>query len=213
MSQARRPRGNSGRLSGCEVLKRGGSSLTRLNPRRYTKRRELHKLVHHPAQCKKLSKVEQANIDWEKNRDDYYACGGQAVEDPEQCTIILDLLPADTPSTLMMASEEYEGNFEEMKKKIDRQITFLTDHAKSHSGRIHIADERMPSGSSRATASLVGDDDDLEEPDQAPPADAVDLTSFPEPVQDSILATDANAPHDAPDKMQKQWTWLVGWCC
>ena len=48
-----------------------------------------------------------------------------------------------------------------MKKKIDKQITLLSDHAKSHSGRINIADERMPSGSSRATASVAGDEDDL----------------------------------------------------
>ena len=86
-----------------------------IEPKTLTKRRELHRLVHHPAQCKKLSEVEQAVIDWEKNRDDYYACGGQTVEEAEQCTIILDLMPADTPSTLMMALEDYEGDFMELK--------------------------------------------------------------------------------------------------
>ena len=162
-----------------------------IEPKTLTKLRELHRLVHHPAQCKKLSEIEQAIIDWEKNRDDYYACGGQTVEEAEQCTIILDLMPADTPSTLMMALEDYEGDFTELKKKIDKQITFLTDHAKSHSGRINIADERTPLGSSRCTASVAGDEEDSEEQSHDHPAGAVDLTTFPEICTGLDLCPDA----------------------
>ena len=53
----------------------------------------MHKKVHQPTQCKKLSDVEAAIAQWEKDRDEYYACGGQPILEPEQCTIILDLLP------------------------------------------------------------------------------------------------------------------------
>ena len=162
-----------------------------IEPKTLTKRRELHRAVHHPSQCKKLSEVEQAIIDWEKDRDDYYSCGGQQIQESEQCTIILDLLPSDTPSTLMMALEDYEGDFNELKKKIDKQITFLADHAKSHAGRVNLADERSNVSASQAGSSVEGDADDLDDEASAQlaPSGGVDLTIFSEPVQDSILAT------------------------
>ena len=95
-----------------------------IEPKTLTRRRELHKKVHQPAQCKKLSDVEKAIIDWEQDRDDYYECGGQLIEEKEQCTIILDLLPQDTPSTLLMALEDFVGEFDELKLKIDKQIPY-----------------------------------------------------------------------------------------
>jgi hypothetical protein len=142
-------------------------------------------------QCKKLSEVERAIIDWEKDRDDFYSCGGQQIQESEQCTIIFDLLPSDIPSTLMMALEDYEGDFTELKKKIDKQITFLTDHAKSHAGRINLADERSNGDASRAGSSVEGENDDFDDEasTQLTSSGGVDLTLFPEPVQDLILAT------------------------
>ena len=103
------------RLQGLEAWR---IIVTPIEPKTLTKHRELHRKVHHPTQCKKLSEVEKAIIDLEKERDDYYECGGQVIAEVEQCTIILDLLPADTPSTLMMALEHYEGDFNELKNKI-----------------------------------------------------------------------------------------------
>ena len=94
------------RLHGFEAWR---AIVVPIEPKTVTRRRELHKKVHQPAQCKKLSDVENAIKMWEKDRDDYYDCGGQKIEEPEQCTIILDLLPETTPSTMMMTLEDYEG--------------------------------------------------------------------------------------------------------
>ena len=168
------------RLRGLEAWR---SIVVPIEPKTMTKRRELHHKVHHPNQCKKLSEVESAIAAWEKNRDEYYECGGQAIEESEQCTIILDLLPEDTPSTLMMALEDYEGDFEELKRKIDKQITFLTDHAKSHNGKIHLTEDRPPS----KAPSTSGEDSEAEE-SQDGHASSVDLTSFAEPMQSEIFS-------------------------
>ena len=99
------------RLHGFEAWR---AIVVPIEPKTVTRRRELHKKSHQPAQCKKLSYVENAIEMWEEDRDDYYDCGGQKIEEPEQCTIILDLLPEITPSTMMMSLEEYEGKFEEI---------------------------------------------------------------------------------------------------
>ena len=84
--------------------------VTKIEPKTFTKRRELHRKVHHPAQVKKLSEVMDAITAWEKNRDDYYECGRQTIEEAEQCTIILDILPESTPHSMMMGFEAYCGD-------------------------------------------------------------------------------------------------------
>ena len=168
------------RLRGFEAWR---AIVVPIEPKTLTKRRELHRKVHHPVQCKRLSEAEAAIVTWEKNRDDYYECGGQTIEEKEQCTIILDLLPEDTPSTLMMALDNYDGDFAKLKKKIDEQITFLTDHSKSHNGKIHLADNRS---SSKAPSSADEDSETEEVQENSPGTD--DLTGFAEPMQNEIFA-------------------------
>ena len=49
------------RLRGLEAWR---AIVVPIEPKTLTKRRELHRKVHHPTQCKKLSEVEQAIRDW-----------------------------------------------------------------------------------------------------------------------------------------------------
>ena len=71
----------------------------------------------------------------------------------------------------------------ELKKKSDKQITFLTDHSKSHNGKIHLADNRS---SSKAPSSADEDSETEEVQENSPGTD--DLTGFAEPMQNEIFA-------------------------
>ena len=53
--------------------------------------------------------------------------GGQPVQSDEQCVILLKMLPPDTPATMVMALEECQ-DFDQLKKKLEKQIDWFVDH-------------------------------------------------------------------------------------
>ena len=89
-----------------------------------------------------------------------------------------------------MALEDFAGDFEGLRVKIDKQVTFLADHSKSHSGRVNLA--ASDGQGSNGTASTRGDDDD--DDDESASAQSlsanggVDLSMLPEAMQEPVLA-------------------------
>ena len=116
---------------------------------------------------------------WEELRDRYYECGGQQLNNEDQCTDIMKIPPPDpeTPASMLMALEGYIGDPENLKLKIDSQITFFQEHSKRQ-GRVNLAEaqEYDEEGHDQSPAS------------ELPNTAIVDLTVNEEHEQTGILA-------------------------
>ena len=62
------------------------------------------------------------------------------MNDPEMCIIALNVLPANTPAFLVQALEGHQ-DYVMLKMLIDEQVTFLSDHSRSHNLRVQLVDE------------------------------------------------------------------------
>jgi hypothetical protein len=77
---------------------------------------------------------------WERKIDEFVVMGGQRLNDPEMCIIALNMLPADTPAFLVQALEGHQ-DYVMLKMLIDKQVTYLSDHSRSHNLRVQLVDE------------------------------------------------------------------------
>ena len=65
---------------------------------------------------------------------------GQRLNDPEMCIITLNMLSSDTPAFLLLALVGHQ-DYVMLRMLINKQVTFLSDHSRSHNLRVQLVDE------------------------------------------------------------------------
>ena len=152
-----------------------------IEPKTTARRVAMHTDIHGPARAKKLSETIDHIGLWEKELERYYEMGGQVIPEEEKVVILLKMLPSDTPGWMVQALEDM-NEYESMKAKLDKNITFMSDHSGSHNMRVNLV-----SGEESAHPT--------EEPGggetrgwEAQPEQEVDLTGLAAERQDEVLA-------------------------
>ena len=82
---------------------------------------------------------------WDKLREKYQEMGGQEVVPNEQCVIILRMLPADTPPSLVMSLQGIT-DVTTLKETIGRQVEFLEEHKGSHGSKVQMVEDEQAHG-------------------------------------------------------------------
>ena len=83
--------------------------------------------VHNPPKAKWLGDPVDAIEAWDKLHEKYKEMGCTEVVPDEQCVIILRMLTADTPSSLVMSLQGIT-EVTKLKETIGRQVEFLEEH-------------------------------------------------------------------------------------
>ena len=96
----------------------------------------MHLPVHNPARVTKLTDVADALERWDRVVSDYVKIGGKDVDEDEKITIALQVLPKNTPASMLLALRN-ETSYEALKAALAEQITFLDDHGGINSGNAH----------------------------------------------------------------------------
>ena len=158
-------------LNGLDVWRR---IVVPMAPKTIARRVAMHTLVHDPPRSKKLSELMDDVEAWEHNIEDFMALGGQDISNEEKCVIVLKMMPPDTPATLIMALEDH-ADFETLKAKLDKQITFLAEHRGISGGKVNLINNEQ--------AEEVSEHPKIQEEEEL-----VDLTHVDPASQDVILA-------------------------
>ena len=112
-------------------------------PKTVAKRIEMHGSIHMPGKADKLNKLVDFIDAWEKLKEKYYEMGGQQIQTEDQCTIILKMLPNDTPPSMVMQLQEYT-DIDSLKAKIEKQCEFWADHMPTGASRVQLESGEAP---------------------------------------------------------------------
>lgn len=168
-------------LNGLDVWRR---IVAPLEPKTVARRVAMHTDIHAPAKAKKLSETADHITAWEKELEKYYQMDGQQIVMEEKCVILLKMLPVDTPGWLGQTLEDI-NDFDAMRAKLEKQITFLSEHSGSHSVRVNLVSGEAPSH----PTDEPGGGETL---GQATSGYIVDLTHLSCDAQDAVLAVMRN---------------------
>ena len=124
---------NGETLNGFEAWRR---VIVPLKPRTDAKRNTLHSRVHNPPRATSLTDIANKLEDWEQLVEEFGTCGGE-VSARDRMTVVMKLLPANTPSNLVMGLREC-SDFEMLKLKIQQEVEFLEEFGpKTGNGQAH----------------------------------------------------------------------------
>ena len=166
-------------LHGLDVWRR---IVVPIEPKTTARRVAMHTDIHGPARAKKISETIDHIGLWEKELERYYEMGGQVIPEEEKVVILLKMLPSDTPGWMVQALEDM-NEYESMKSRLDKNITFMSDHSGSHNMRVNLV-----SGEESAHPTEEPGGGETRGWEAEGPGQEVDLTGLAAERQDEVLA-------------------------
>ena len=97
----------------------------------------MHRDIIKPPPSKRLTDVIGDIEAWEGRLTEYYRCGGDRLSDRTKVITAIDMLPPDTPHTLMLALKDMR-DLEKLKDQLRQDIRFLEDFGGLKKAAAHI---------------------------------------------------------------------------
>ena len=119
---------NLPRLQGFEAWRK---VVVPMGPRTLSRLMTLYSEVRNPPRAKNLDSVAGAFDAWEAKLRVYQRCGGHPPPEHEQVLIALQMLPLDTPSSMMLAYRSITS-YPALKRELEEQVLFLRETRGNH---------------------------------------------------------------------------------